>query len=731
MTYRHARIPVEGISCASCVRRIEKGLEGLEGVEEVAVNLASGEVALRYDPQSCSLDSVATAISQLGYVPRPPKKNSSSDLADRRKKLYLTVLLSLLLMLAERLLSGLSPQERFLVLGILATPVQFWAGWEFYKGAYKAISHWSADMNLLIAMGTSVAYIYSLFITFFPDMVHFPGPRPVVYFDTAVMIIALILIGRFLEARAKRKTGEAIRELMNLEPKQATVIREGKEVVISVSGLSVGERVLVRPGERVAADGVIVKGGSALDEAMITGESMPVEKRTGDQVTGGTVNLTGSFEFETRKTGHDTVLAHIIRLVEEAQVSKAPIQHLADRVASLFVPSVIGIAALVLIGWLTAGYGFDFAVMHAIAVLIIACPCALGLATPTAIIVGCGLGAKQGTLIKGGEILERVHKIDTVLFDKTGTLTTGEIETAAYRTFPDEKLDEQAILSLAASAESNSEHPISRALLKLSEQRKSVDEFQALSGYGLEAAVEGRRLLIGNQRFLLENGISGEQEEAEGWRNKGYSVVYLAVDGRLRGLFALADRIKEHIPEDIAALTKQGIKTVMLTGDHRSTAETIAAQAGISQVMADLRPQDKVEKIKELQGDDKIVAFVGDGINDAPALAQADVGIAVGTGTDAAIESSDITLTGPRLKGVISAIDLSRATMTTIRQNLFWAFFYNAAAIPLAAGLFYPAFGLELKPIHAAAAMAFSSVSVIGNSLRLKKKHETLNLDYS
>ncbi|RLG05939.1 MAG: heavy metal translocating P-type ATPase, partial [Thaumarchaeota archaeon] len=628
------------------------------------------------------------------------------------------------------------------LLWALATPVQFWAGLRFYRGAWGALKHRTSDMNTLIAVGTSVAYFYSMIAVLFPGLFTTGVAEPHLYFDTSAAIIALILLGRFLEARARGQTSAAIKKLIGMQPKTALVIREGEEREIPVEEAQVGDLILVRPGERVPVDGIVSQGYSSVDESMITGESIPAEKKAGDEVIGATINKTGSLQFEATKVGKDTMLAHIVRMVEEAQGSKAPIQRLADVIASYFVPAVIGIAIVTFIIWYFVGPApaLTFAFLNFVAVLVIACPCALGLATPTAIMVGTGKGAEYGILIRNGEALERAHQINTVLLDKTGTLTRGE--PVVTDVFAASFSSQEEVLRLAASAEHNSEHPLGEAVVKAALEKKlelaPSSDFNAIPGQGVEASVEGMKLFLGNLTLMKERGLSlnGLEKKATELLEQGKTVVFLGVDSQVAGIIALADTLKPSAKEALQTLRKMGIETAMLTGDNRRTAEAIAREVGINHVLAEVLPEHKAREVKKLQEEEKVVAMVGDGINDAPALAQADVGIAVGTGTDVAMETGDITLISGDLMGVVTAISLSKRTMRTIKQNLFWAFAYNTALIPIAAGVLYLVFGNIgvpsglhfilgeygfLNPILAAAAMAASSITVISNSLRLRR----------
>ena len=737
--------PVSGMTCASCVSRVEQALSGVPGVISVNVNLASEKATVEYI-EGTELADLRRAVKEAGYELGPEAATledvttaSQREIRNIRNRFIVAAVLAAAIM--ALMWTPSFPGKPYL-LWALATPVQFWAGWRFYRGTWGALRHRTADMNTLIAVGTSAAYFYSLVAVISPGLFAAGGREVHLYFDTSAMIITLILLGRFLEARAKGQTSAAIKKLIGLQPKTALIVRDGQEIEIPIEDVQLGDLILVRPGERVPVDGIIREGYSSVDESMITGESLPVEKTVGDEVIGATINKTGSFRFEATKVGKDTTLARIIRLVEEAQGSKAPIQRLADVIASYFVPIVIGIAIITFIIWYFIGPApaLTYAFLNFVAVLIIACPCALGLATPTAIMVGTGRGAEHGILIKSAGALERSHQIDTVLLDKTGTLTRGEPKVTDILAIPSSSQEE--VLQLAASAEHGSEHPLGEAIVKAAAEKKlkllPASDFNAIPGQGVKASVAGKKLILGNLKFIEDKGLSlnGLGAEAERLREKGKTVMFLGADSRVIGIIALADTLKPHARKALAELHRMGIETVMITGDNQRTAEAIAQEVGIDRVLAEVLPENKSREVKKLQKKGRVVAMVGDGINDAPALAQADVGIAIGTGTDVAMETGDITLISGELEGIVTAIALSKSTMRTIKQNLFWAFAYNTALIPVAAGVLYLAFGTSgvpsglnfilgkygfLNPILAAAAMAASSITVVLNSLRLKR----------
>ncbi len=732
-------IDIGGMTCASCVNRIERFVNRVEGVADVSVNLATERARVAFDANRADLRVLHDAVRAAGYDVRErpaqaePAPAAAADareaerdkeIADLRRKAAVSLAIGLGMMALMYLPLQLEMAVVAPLLLIAATVVQTWAGSVFYRAAWSAARHRSTNMNTLVAVGTSVAYGYSAFVTLWPGLAAAWGFPPNLYFETAVIIIALVLAGRWMEARAKKQTAGAIRALMGLQARTARVIRDGEEHEVPVERVAVGDLVRVRPGERVPVDGIVTDGASALDESMLTGESLPVDKVVGDQVIGATLNSTGSFVLRATRVGADTALAQIVRLVEEAQGSKAPLQRLADRVAGVFVPIVLVIAGLTALGWLVFGPGVAFAVSVAIAVLIIACPCALGLATPAAIMVGTGKAAEYGILVRGGEALETTRRIDTVVLDKTGTLTRGR--PAVTRVVCADGVTETDLLWLAAAAELGSEHPLGQAIVAHA-RAQGVDvppatDFAALPGSGIRASVAGRAVAIGNRALLVESDVELGPLEATAAElaAAGATPMFVVADGRLIGLVAVADTLKAESSAAVQQLEALGLEVWMLTGDNGATAEAIAAQAGISHVLADVRPDQKSAKVAELQAAGRVVAMVGDGINDAPALARADLGIAIGTGTDVAMAASDITLIGGDLRTIVTAIALSRKTVGVIKQGLVWAFGYNVLLIPVAMGLLYPLLGILLNPVIAAAAMAMSSVSVVTNALRLR-----------
>jgi Cu+-exporting ATPase len=738
---------IQGMGCASCVQKVEKAVADLPFVVDAQVNLAAMRASIEFVPVPDDLEEIKRAVEGAGSYQAfllPQEGSAERVFSDSieasekeearalKRRLWVALFLTGLIMAISmgQMIPALEIKDRevrHMLLLLLASPVFFWAGAPFHMGLVRSIRHRAADMNTLVSIGTATAFFYSVLVTFRPGW--FVGDRfsGFVYYDTATMIIALILVGRTLEARAKGRARQSIRGLIGLQPRLAKVIRNGCEQEVPIEDVSVWEEVLVRPGERIPVDGVVIEGASSVDESMLTGESLPVEKVPGCQVVGATINQNGALRVRTEKVGKDTVLAQIVRVVQDAQASKAPVQRLVDRVAAVFVPMVLLVAMLTWAAWWMWGpepNGLN-AMLHAIAVLIIACPCALGLATPTAIMVGTGRGAELGILIKSAESLETAGRIQAVVLDKTGTLTRGKPEVSEIE--PAVGVSHDELVQYAASMEKASEHPVGRAVVREAERRGlsdfPVDAFENFPGLGVRAEVQGREVLLGNRALMESRGISlGEWlDRASTLFSRGRTVVFLASGGEIMGLLAVADVLKEEAADSVRELKALGLEVHMLTGDHAGAAEAVASNLDLDGVIAEVLPQDKASRVSDLQKQGKPVSMVGDGINDAPALVQADLGIAMGTGTDIAIESADIALMGPSLRGVPLAIRLSRRTLRTIRQNLFWAFFYNLAGIPIAAGVLAPCCGISLKPVYAAAAMAFSSVSVVTNSLRLRR----------
>ncbi len=711
---RIAEIGISGMSCAGCVSAVESAILSVKGVKQASVNLPLNMASVTFDPSVTGIGPIGKAVDDIGY-----KVTSSVDLdgdTSSGKKMAVSMVLSLLIFL-------LSMNGFVFFPFILATVVQFWCGWQFISGAIKKLRHFSSDMNTLVAIGSGAAYFFSIFSMTYPQVFTSVGIMPDIYFETGAFIISFILLGKYLESRSKRRTSSAIRGLMALQPEDATVIRDGKEVAVKASDIVPGETVVIRPGERVPADGTIISGNSAVDESMITGESVPVEKSAGSKVITGTVNRTGTFNFTAEKVGKDTVLFNIIKLVVSASASKAPVQHLADRVSAVFVPFVMAVAATAFIYWmfLSPVHSFSLAFLSFISVLVISCPCALGLATPLAVVVGVGKAAKHGILIKNAGALETAGKVKAVAFDKTGTLTKGQLSVSHIS-------NEDAILRVTASLENKSEHPVSEAVVSYAGVKgvmlADVRDFMSYPGKGIAGTVEGDKISVGTQRFMAELGIdtSALMAAAEKRAANGETVAFVSRNGKAEGFISVADEIRETSVKAVELLKKRKIKPYMLTGDNERTASAVAARAGITDHYSSLLPEEKLERVKELQRTSGPVAMVGDGINDAPSLKQADVGIAVGSGTDIAMESADIVLVKGDLLGAVKAIEVSRLTMNTIRSNLFWAFVYNLVGIPIAAGMLFPYTGLMLNPAIAALAMGMSSISVVMNSLLLNFK---------
>ena len=740
-------LKLRGMSCASCASSIEDAIRSVPGVSECNVNFGVEQATVKYDPQKTNIEKIQAAVEDAGYsafslqeqemVTGEDDTEKAERMAESRDLLIKVVVGGVISVI---LIVGTLPHMTGLNLPwiptwlsnqwfqlVLTAPVQFWCGYSFYINAWKAFKRHASTMDTLIALGTSAAYFYSVFATLLPNFFINQGLMPEVYYETAAVVITLILLGRLFENRARGQTSEAIRKLIGLQARDARVIRNGQEMDIPIQEVLVDDVILVRPGEKIPVDGEVIEGASTIDEAMVTGESVPVKKQLGDEVIGATINKTGSFKFRATRVGKDTVLAQIVQLVQQAQGSKAPIQRLADQVTGWFVPVVIAVAIATFVIWFNIMGNLTLALMTTVGVLIIACPCALGLATPTSVMVGTGKGAENGILIKGAESLEIAHKIQIIVLDKTGTITEGKPTVTDFITVNGTaNSNEIKLLQLAAAVERQSEHPLAEAVVNYAKQQQvqlpEAKNFEAIAGSGVQGVVSDRLLQIGTQRWLEESGIDTRAlvEYAEAWEANGRTVIWIAVDGEIQGLMGIADALKATSAEVVRALQRLKLEVVMLTGDNRATAEAIASQVNIKRVFAQVRPDQKAAMVQKLQSEGKLVAMVGDGINDAPALAQADVGMAIGTGTDVAIAASDITLISGDLQGIVTAIQLSRATIRNIRQNLFFAFIYNVAGIPIAAGILFPIFGWLLNPIIAGGAMAFSSVSVVTNALRLR-----------
>ena len=732
-------LPVRGMHCAACVGKVERALTSVPGVDEATVNLATEKATVTFDPTRTDVTRLQDAVARAGYELVEPRE-AAGQTRDReqsareetqrraRSKFVVGAILSVPIVIGS-MVEGFLWAPAWLrnpwLLWALATPVQFWVGFEFHAGFLRDLRHRTASMSTLVSIGTNAAYFFSLAVTLWPHV--FMPAGGMTYYETGAVVITLVVLGRWLEARARGRTSEAIRRLVSLAPRTARVVREGRELDVPTTEVGVGDLVRIRPGERIPVDGVVLEGASTIDESMLTGESLPVEKTAESRVVAGSVNQTGALLFRATHVGSETTLARIVRLVEDAQASRAPIQRLADRVAAVFVPIVLVVAGATCLAWLAFGPEprLPMALTTAVAVLVIACPCAMGLATPTAIMVGTGKGAEHGVLIKSATALEVLHRVDTIVFDKTGTLTVGRPEVTDIVTVPG--VGEDDALAVAAGAEQASEHPLGEAIVRLAKERglalPPVGEFTAVPGQGIDAMAPDGRILLGNETMMNERGIDVSRlaDRAIALQAQGKTVVVLAFAGRLLALIAVADVLKPDAAATIRRLREMGLAVAMLSGDNRRTAEAIAREAGIERVLAEVLPADKAGEIKRLQEGGHRVAMVGDGINDAPALTQADVGIVMGSGTDVAIEAADVTLMRSDVAGVVVALELSRRTIQIVKQNLGWAFGYNILLIPVAAGVLYPLAGVLLSPILAGAAMAFSSVSVVTNSLRLQR----------
>ncbi len=761
-------IPIKGMHCASCALTIEKAISKVNGVDSIKVNYGTEKATIEFDKTATSIDQMSERIKPFGYelqneVAMPmshgnmsanehaehlgldkSKQEKLKELDDQKAKvefvLPIAIMIFALMMweISAKSFPNVVPafflpmQLYSTMMMIISSVVLFWIGQPFLKGIVNFIQYKVANMDTLIGIGTLTAYLYSSFVVLFPNIAHSAGLPETNYFDVAIVVIGFIVFGKYLEARSKLKTGEAIEKLMNLQAKTALVERNGEEVEIAIDMVQLDDVVIVKPGGKIPVDGVIIEGKSSIDESMVTGEPIPVDKTVEDKVIGGTINKQGTFKFKATKVGSDTLLASIIKMVEEAQGSRAPIQKLADQISGVFVPVVLIIAVLTLIIWLAVGSQFmpfnealTYGLLCFVGILVIACPCALGLATPTAIIVGVGKGAQNGILIKNAESLEKLHKVNTIVVDKTGTITKGKPEvTDILPSYADESLDGVEILKLIASLEKNSEHPLAEAIKEKAKsmdvQLAKVNDFEIIEGKGLKGTIDGKMYYAGNLKLMDDLNLDYDKDLIDKLSKQGKTPVLFTDDKKVLATIAISDTIKESSADAVARLHKLGVKVVMLTGDNRNTAKYIADLVGIDKVFAEVLPSEKADKVRELQAEGLVVAMAGDGVNDAPALAQSDVGIAMGTGTDVAIESADITLLAGDISKIPQAIKLSKKTMATIKQNLFWAFIYNVVGIPLAAGLLFPIWGILLNPVFAGLAMAFSSVSVVTNSLRLK-----------
>ncbi len=734
-------IPVSGMTCAACSARVQRTLEKVPGVTGANVNLMTGSATVDFDPEATTPERLVQAIRATGYGAELPGRNATADelldaqdalhaaeIAGLRRKFGVSIVAAVLTMALSMHAAPMTDSIRFLLLG-LTLPVVGWAGRHFYARAWSAFRHGGADMNTLIAVGTGAAFLFSLAVTLGDDWLAARGIEPHVYYEAVTWIIALVLLGNLLEAQAKGRTSGALRRLIGLRPTTARVLRGGMEQDVTLAELTEGDEAIVRPGEKIPADGVILQGSTYVDESMLTGEPVPVSRGAGDRVIGATLNRSGAFHFQVTRVGPDTVLSQIIRLVQQAQQSKAPIQRLADRISAVFVPVVLLLAAATFAAWLVWGPApaYLHALVAAVTVLIIACPCAMGLAVPTAVMVATGRGAELGVLIKRGEALERTGRLDVVVLDKTGTVTEGRPAVASIEPAPGVELAPSEILRLAASVERLSEHPLGQAIVAEAERlgvsgRRAVD-FENYTGQGVLGVVEGKRVAVGNVALMAELGVPSAylQSRSADSANAGQTPVFVALDGQLIAVISIADPIRPTSAEAVRRLKAMGLEIVLLTGDDRRTAAAVAREVGIDRVVAEALPEQKLQEIRRIQGQGSAVALVGDGLNDAPALAQANIGLAMGSGVDVALEAADIVLMRSDLGGVVDAIQLSRRALRIIRQNLFWAFVYNVIGIPIAAGALYPVLGLLLTPAMAAGAMAASSVSVVSNSLRLRR----------